>query len=372
MPRQGRLDGDLRGLVVADLTDEHHVGVRPQDRAQRPGERQPGLRVDLHLVDPGEPVLDRILDGDHVDLRAGDGVQRGVQGGGLARAGRTGHQDHPVRLGERLPVLLVVVIEERQVPQVEARGRVVEDTHDDLLAPDGRKRRHPEIDLASLVRHRHATVLRLAPFGDVDVAHDLHAGDHAALDLLGRPLHLVEHPVDAVPHAEVVLGRLDMDVRRPVGDRLGHQEVHVPDDRRVIVDEVAHARQVVLDIRLLVLERRREVLHLAVGPAEAVDRADEVVVRRDDGLHLSARHRADVVDGDDVARVGRREDQDPVLDADRQDDVAPAQRGGDHGHGLAVDRIVVQVDEVHPDLPRQRRHELRLGEDTVLDERAAQ
>ena len=60
------LDGDLRGLVVADLTDEHDVGVGAQDRAQRGGEGQPGLGVDLHLVDAGEPVLDRVLDRDDV------------------------------------------------------------------------------------------------------------------------------------------------------------------------------------------------------------------------------------------------------------------------------------------------------------------
>ena len=35
-------------------------------------EREPGAHVDLHLVDAREPVLDRILDGDDVDLRPVD------------------------------------------------------------------------------------------------------------------------------------------------------------------------------------------------------------------------------------------------------------------------------------------------------------
>ena len=48
------LDRDLRGLVVADLTDEDDVGVGPQDRAQRGGEGQPRLGVRLHLVDAGD------------------------------------------------------------------------------------------------------------------------------------------------------------------------------------------------------------------------------------------------------------------------------------------------------------------------------
>ena len=65
---EGGLDRDARGLAVADLADHDDVGVVAQDRAQRRGERQPGARVDLNLVGAVEPVLDRVLDGDDVDL----------------------------------------------------------------------------------------------------------------------------------------------------------------------------------------------------------------------------------------------------------------------------------------------------------------
>ena len=63
-------------------------------------------------------------------------------------------------------------------------------------------------------------VLRDAALGDVDVGHDLQAADHAGLDALGRAHHLVQHAVDAVADAQVVLGRLDVDVRRAVLHRL--------------------------------------------------------------------------------------------------------------------------------------------------------
>ena len=49
------------------------------------GEGQAGLGVDLHLVDAGQPVLDRVLDGDDVDLGLVDDVQRRVQRRRLAR-----------------------------------------------------------------------------------------------------------------------------------------------------------------------------------------------------------------------------------------------------------------------------------------------
>jgi hypothetical protein len=66
MPGLGRFQRDVRGLVVADLSDENDVGVLPQDRAQPGRERDPGLGVDGHLVHPGKLVFDRILDREDV------------------------------------------------------------------------------------------------------------------------------------------------------------------------------------------------------------------------------------------------------------------------------------------------------------------
>ena len=62
MAGQRRLDGDARGFEVADFADHDDVGVLAQDRAQRHRKVETDLRLDLDLVDPGELVLDRILD----------------------------------------------------------------------------------------------------------------------------------------------------------------------------------------------------------------------------------------------------------------------------------------------------------------------
>jgi hypothetical protein len=50
---QRGLDGDARGLLVADLADHDHVGVGAQEGAQRLGEGPVDARVDLHLAQPG-------------------------------------------------------------------------------------------------------------------------------------------------------------------------------------------------------------------------------------------------------------------------------------------------------------------------------
>ena len=96
MPGQRRLHGDLRGLPVADFADHDDVGVLPQDGPQQAGEGQADLRAHLDLVDALELILDRVFDGD--DL-SGDRVQcqqPGVERGGLAAAGRPGHQHDAV------------------------------------------------------------------------------------------------------------------------------------------------------------------------------------------------------------------------------------------------------------------------------------
>ena len=99
---------------------------------------------------------------------------------------------------------------------------------------------------------------------------------------LGERIDLVQHAVDAVADPQVVLGRLDVDVGRAVLDRLGDQQVDEPDDRGVL-DRPRSAGQVVLVVALVVRHRGGEVVQLAVGAAEPVDRAQQVVAGRDDG-----------------------------------------------------------------------------------------
>ena len=47
------LDGDLRGLLVANLADEDDVGRAAQERAERSGERQARLVLIWHWLTPG-------------------------------------------------------------------------------------------------------------------------------------------------------------------------------------------------------------------------------------------------------------------------------------------------------------------------------
>ena len=59
--------------------------------------------------------------------------------------------------------------------------------------------------------------------------------DDTVLDRLGRRLHLVQNTVDAVPHTEVVLAGLDVDIGRLVLDALADEQVDESNDRRVVL-----------------------------------------------------------------------------------------------------------------------------------------
>ena len=63
------LDRDVRGLEVADLTDQDHVRILAHDVPEPRGERESDLRSDGDLVDTLQLILDGILDRD--DLAVG-------------------------------------------------------------------------------------------------------------------------------------------------------------------------------------------------------------------------------------------------------------------------------------------------------------
>ena len=177
-PVSDACDRDLRGLAVADLADHDDVGVVAQERAQARREGQVDLRVDLRLRDALELVLDRILDGEDVEVGRVDLGEAGVERRRLARAGRAGDQQDAVRpvdessrsargdrrrsrcrRGRGAPSSRS---SRRMVMRSPCGGRRGGDAHVDVLAGD----------LAA-----DAAVLRQPLLGDVEAGHDLHARD---------------------------------------------------------------------------------------------------------------------------------------------------------------------------------------------------
>src|SRR5215472_6690424 len=93
-----RLDGDLRGFLVADFPDHDFVGVVAKDGAQSAGKGETLLFVDGNLGDAAQLIFDGVFDGDDFVLVGFDFVDGGVESGGLAGAGGAGNKHHAIRL----------------------------------------------------------------------------------------------------------------------------------------------------------------------------------------------------------------------------------------------------------------------------------
>ncbi len=91
---------------------------------------------------------------------------------------------------------------------------------------------HAEVDQASLVAHPEAAILRHAPLGNVQLAHDLDAAQNRRMVLACNRRHrFLQHAVDAVLHVHRVVVALNMNIRRAPFQRGKDRRVHEPDDR---------------------------------------------------------------------------------------------------------------------------------------------
>src|SRR5690606_30944270 len=84
-------------------------------------------------------------------------------------------QEHAVRLLNDVDEALVVVFGEAELLDFRDAGRLFQDAHHGLLAVYGRQRRQAQVNRHVPVLEADAAVLGQAPFGDVQVAHDLDA-----------------------------------------------------------------------------------------------------------------------------------------------------------------------------------------------------
>ena len=180
--------------------------------------------------------------------------------------------------------------------------------------------------------------------------------DDGRLQPARRRLDVVQHAVDAVADLQLVLERLDVDVRRALLDGAVDEHVHQPDDRR-LAGEVAQ----VVDVLFVVGEELE--IAVAVLPRTVLPVARAVAVRRLEPLQHVALARQARVDVEPrrhleplqrvlVAGIGHRDRQRAVLLRERQHLRAPqvlqVQLAERH-------RLAGEVASRRPTSPRGRR-----------------
>ena len=89
-----------------------------------------------------------------------------------------------------------------------------------------------QIDTAAGDVFLNAAVLRKTPFGDVHIRHHFDARNNRQREMARRRRHFVQGAIHAVTNFEFALEGLEMNVARAVLNRLEHDQIDEPNDRR--------------------------------------------------------------------------------------------------------------------------------------------
>ena len=382
---QGGIDGDLRGLLIADLAHHDLVRVVAQNGPQPARERETLLLIHRDLRDALDLVLHRVLDGDDFVLVVLDFAQRGVERGGLARPGGAGHQHHAVRLHDVAPKFHQVAFGEphhveRQLGELLAHRFLVEHAQHGVLAVDGGHDGNAEIDQAVLVAHAEAPVLRHALLGDIQFAHHLDARNDGGLPVLGDGRHgVVQHAIDAVLDGHFLIARFNVNIARAPLQGIEDGGIHQLDHRS---DVAIGSRELVDGKRLVGIavfghHVERESLGDFLQHALRLFGLLQQLGNLREGGHLdeqlAVQQQGKLVDEVQVPRIGQRDLQRAVADLHGHEVVAEHQVHRDGAEQVVIDG---RFPQIHVFAPVALRHGARLlrfgggvGEPRSIDSR---
>src|SRR5581483_3708679 len=114
--------------------------------------------------------------------------------------------------GEVLHARQHVIVEPEAAEVVEITCGMVEQAHDDAFAVERGQSGNANVYFAAENLQLYAPVLRQPALGDVELGHQLQAGDDGGLQLAGRVLLVEKHAIHTEADAELLLERLDVDV----------------------------------------------------------------------------------------------------------------------------------------------------------------
>src|SRR5262249_2052769 len=178
-----------------------------------------------------------------------DLVDSGIERCRLAATGRTGHQHHAVGFLDIAPEFpQIIFIEADDVQSQRAKllthGFLVEHAQHRVLAMNRRHDRYTEINGPPrlTVFHAEASILRYAPFRDIELAHDLNARNDGRMVFARDRRHgLRQNAVNAEFYGDRIVARLNVNIAGPPLQGGKDCRVHEPDDRT----HVALRRQLV-------------------------------------------------------------------------------------------------------------------------------
>src|SRR5437764_4860099 len=354
---QRRFHRDVGGLVVANFTHHHDVGVLPQDRAQGRGKIQTDIIAHRDLIDSAELILDRVLHRHDVVLRIVQLLQNGVESGRFTRTGRAGDQNHPVWRIDRFPEFHQRLLIQSHCVDRAGQRSLVQNTDNDFLAVRSWQNRNAKIDFFAHYLDAKTTVLRHAPFSDVQAGQNFDARGDRELQRFRRRFRRGQIPIHAITQLQGILEWLDVNVGRLFPDRLYHYQVHNLDHGRVFavgcepidVDLFACFGLNFDAVRGLLrfldhVPQRLVYSHPAMHPTEGLGHA---LFRRDHRHYVQLDAALYVIDRQHIGRVHHRDKKLPVQARYRHQLVRLRHLARDQPHDFLRDPDPRQIDRRH-------------------------
>ena len=369
-PVRDALHGQLGGLGVADLADQHDVGVLAQHRTQAAAEGQAAALVHLHLGDAGDLHLDRVLERDDVAVRRVDLLQRRVERAGLAAARRAGEQhqalrglQHPAEVGE----LVRVETDVRQRLAAASAGASSRMTTFSPCTEGSELTRASTSCPSTAIRVRPSCGSRRSPMSSPDTIFSRLTTDASALrgtDMTSR----------STPSTRYRMRRLS---------RCGSMWMSLAPIRTASASTMLTSRTVGAAslVEAPSSSSAGPVSSKNVETSEESSASDQarvswseiwVSVATITTSSVAPRVQPDVVQRDHVGRVARGQRQPAALLGQDQHPEPSRDAAREQPHGLRRDDHPVQVDHLEPQLVGQRLGDLPLGDHAQVHEHVAE
>ena len=375
MAGQRSLRRRLGSFLVTNFPDHHHVRIVTQNRAQPALKRHAHRAVHWNLVHSRQIIFRRIFDGDHLDARTDNRIQRGVKRRRLARARGTGDEDDSVRSLDEAAEQRERLLVHAKLRQREEHVRLVEQAHHHAFAVKHWDDAHAHVDLPATHVELDASVLRHATLRDVQARENLHTADDRRLEPvhLRRHRSLLQHAVDAIPDRHLVFVRLDVDVARTFVHRFEDDLVDQLDDARLL----RHLQQIFapLDhaaIRVDIIRAHHLVERIAAQAVVRLDQLVDVLARGKHRLDVQSRHQPDVIKRIQIEGIARRHVERAVRARDGNELLAINHLGRQRAERLRVDGHVLQIRHRDVQLLGHHLQQPSLGQHAQLDDRAIQ
>ncbi len=299
-------------------------------------------------------------------------------GGARDQHHAVGLQDGLLELDQRLGL-------EAELGHVQPQVVLVEQPHDDLLAPEGGQGADAVVERLALARQIHlehdAAVLRQPLLADVQLGHDLDARDDGVLQLQRRGHDGLQDAVHAEAHAVFLLVGLDVNVAGGALHRVGEDQVHQLDDGRFLGGplQFAGGKRVFiaclqLDVGIALADVRHHLFQVfLVGVAVGlVDALKNRRFRSHHRLDVEAGHELDVVHGEHVGGIHHGDGERGADPAEGQDLIAARGFRRNQLHHRGIDVEIREIDGRNAVLPGEEVGDVFVGNVAQLHQHGTQ